>query len=92
MHQLRRLVRNVIKEALVGGADPRMSGGRVEDEMTVQKKNAKIVMLQSDARLIRAQIKKVKAGTLRGQDLSMMQNKLDEIEDEIARLKAKEKI
>jgi len=64
-----------------------MSGGRVEDEMTAQKKNSKIAMLQSDARFIRAQIKKVKAGTLRGQDLSAMQNELHEIEDEIATLR-----
>ena len=86
------MIRSVIKEALVGRADPRMSGGRIEDEMTPQRKNAKIAMLQSDARLIRAQIKKVKTGKLRGQDLSAMQSKLDEIEGEIAHLQANEKI
>lgn len=88
MHQLRSMIRNIIKEALVGRADPRMSGGRVEDQMTAQKGNPSddaesLATLRADARLIRAQIKKVKAGKIKGQDLSLMQAKLDKIEKKI---------
>lgn len=86
---LRSMIRIIVKEAFINRADPRMSGGRVEAEMTAKKKDPHIVRLQSDARFIRSQIKKAKTGKLRGQNVSLMQDELDRIEAELTSLKVK---
>ena len=79
-------LREMIREALVGGADPRMSGGRFEDELT-SKKDPRITALQSDIRFLKTQIKKAKSGKLKGQDVQLMQQTLEEKEKELENLK-----
>jgi hypothetical protein len=78
-------LREIIREVLVGGADPRMSGGRVEDELT-SKKDPQITALQSDIRFLKSQINKVKSGKLKGQDVQLIQKALEDKEKELKKL------
>lgn len=89
-------LRRVIREALVGGADRRMSGGRFEDELTAGTKKSvsslEIEQLKQEIADQKSVIKKVKLGKLKGQDINAMQAHLDQLQKKLTDLKMKEKI
>ena len=98
--QLRRIIkeevqhcilRNAVREALVGGADRRMSGGGIETAMSAGRQTPQpqeMELLKKDIAAQKAQIKKVKAGKMRGQDLVAMEDHLAELEAKLAAMKA----
>ena len=89
VNQLRKIIREEVEKTLiesprlVGGADRRMSGGRVEDELkSKSKKDPLITALQNDINFIKSQIKKAQSGKLKGQDIPFMQKTLDDLEQQ----------
>lgn len=80
-----------VEEALVGGASRRMSGGRIEDEMTagskMSSKDVKINLLKRDIASQKALIKRVKSSKKNNPDLPAMESRLGDLQSQLQTLK-----